>query len=56
LLNDPGRFWMLGHRKVHHPPPFMVEHYEHPQQTEAHGRHDEEVHANEGVLMVAQKG
>jgi len=55
LLNDPCYFWTVGHRKVHHAPPFMVEHYEHPQQTECHGRHREEVHADQGIAMVAQK-
>ena len=47
---------MVGYRKVYHSSSFMVEHYEHPQQTEGHGRYSEEVHANQGVLMIAQKG
>jgi len=46
---------MVGYREMQNPPSFVVQHHEHPQDTKGHRRHREEVHADQGIPMVAQK-
>ena len=55
LLDHPCRRWVAGDPEVHHAPTTMVDEEEDVQDIEGRGRHGEEVHPDDGLLVVAEE-
>src|SRR5450432_2355129 len=55
LLDDPVRIRVSGHVEMQNPAPCMLYDEKTVQHAEAHRRHSEEIHRNDGLAVVPQK-